>query len=114
MTKTQKVWLGVFLGMFIVPEIIVGPLTGIITQNSLINFLPIIKDSQVVNDNPIIMNLILASEIFGLGALCIFNFKILKNRKSFLFIFLELIFILILIFLLGATYLYNSFDNFFS
>ncbi len=33
MTKVQKIWLGVFLAMFLVPEILFGLLFGVITFN---------------------------------------------------------------------------------
>ncbi|MEK7161226.1 MAG: hypothetical protein AAB729_00865 [Patescibacteria group bacterium] len=113
MTKVQKVWLGVFLAMFLVPEILWGPTLGLISLYSESFFIPIFKNSQFVGNHVAIMNLILISELVATIGIGVINFKYCKSNKIIKTTF-GIVIILLVAYLMLATYLYNSLDNFFS
>lgn len=59
----QKVWLGIFLAMFIVPEILWGNLLG------LVHIKPVYNNTQFFEDKPIYLFVIFIIEIIGVGGL---------------------------------------------
>ena len=66
MTKTQKIWLAIFLAMFVIPEVLWGPASGGLYLFFKIKLKPIFPDSQVLNDHFAFIILILASELIGI------------------------------------------------
>jgi hypothetical protein len=72
MTKTQKIWMWIFIAMFAIPEILWGNLVKIFK----ISFLPIYKNAQYFSDNPTMALFIIIIEIIGvLGVLYLLNKK---------------------------------------
>ena len=90
MTKKQKIWLGVFLAMFIIPEILWSPVLGIFPfgQKFLLN-----------NDNHGLITFILFMETLSLFAILMLLSKL---KKSILIIILT---ILVAIFLVRSFYI---------
>ncbi len=113
MTKVQKIWLSVFLAMFLVPEILWGPLLGLLSNFGGNILFPVFKNSQYVENNAAVMNLILISELVGMIGIGVINFKYFKSNSVVKFASGTLI-ILITVYLIFATYLFNSLDSFFS
>lgn len=69
MTKNQKLWFWTSLALFIVPEILWGPILGVLNLFLKINILPIFPDVQLINDHFILVALILACEVVGVSGL---------------------------------------------
>ncbi|MFA5990986.1 MAG: hypothetical protein WC794_01925 [Candidatus Doudnabacteria bacterium] len=113
MTKVQKIWLGVFLAMFLVPEILWGPILGLMSNYGENIILPIFKNSQFIENNVVVMNFILISELVAVIGMGVINFKYCKSNKI-VKITSGVIIILVTFYLIFATYLFNSLDSFFS
>lgn len=113
MSKIQKIWFGVFLVMFLVPEILFGPILGLISNYNSNFWLPIFKNSESINDSAILMNLVLIVEFIAAVGITTINFKYFRANKIFRTIF-GVLAILVCLYLLFATYLFNSLDNFFN
>jgi len=81
MTKIQKIWLGVFTGMFVIPEIFwspVGNLIYSILQNS--NSVKIFRPNFLTDsDNTNLLLFCLAFQLAGLLGTIIFTSKIKYN-----------------------------------
>ena len=71
MTKNQKIWLWIFLGMFIIPELIWSPVLGL---------LPFNKQFTSNDDNHLILTIITAIEFLGLLLAGIWILKFSKFR----------------------------------
>ncbi|OGI78973.1 hypothetical protein A3F19_03050 [Candidatus Nomurabacteria bacterium RIFCSPHIGHO2_12_FULL_37_29] len=110
MMKIQKIWLGVFVVMFVVPEILWGALISSIASIFKINFHSLLTNSQVFSDHPIFAYLIICTEIIGIAGLLHRNLKnnyenkILKN-------ILSTILVMLIIMLLGLLYLNYAMSN---
>ena len=72
-TKKQKIWMWIFLAMFIVPEILWGNIIKVLK----VYFLPIYKSTQFFTNKPMIAILIIIIEITGM-----FGIFYLLNKKS--------------------------------
>ena len=81
MTKKQKVWLGVFLAMFIVPEVLLSPVGNLIyslMQNS--NNVKIFRPNILtVSDNTNLLLYILLVQLIGVSCSLIFVIKAKVN-----------------------------------
>src|SRR5579864_3925381 len=102
MTKAQKVWMWVFAGMFVVPEILYGNLI----KNFHINFIPIFSDWSFFENYSYVALVIIGCEIFGIfGIIYLVSESIRKKKvvKFFLLLILSLI-LLLEIFSLYFTY----------
>lgn len=69
MTKNQKIWFWVGVALFVVPEILWGPVLGVLNLLFKINISPIFPDVQLINDHFILVILILVSEVVGVSIL---------------------------------------------
>jgi hypothetical protein len=89
MTKKQKIWLWVFIGMFILLELLYGAIIKIFN----LSILPIYKDPQLFYDNPSVALLILLIElIVTIGLIYLINkIKFSKLYKIITNIFLVII-----------------------
>lgn len=103
MTKTQKVWLGVFLAMFIVPEVLWSPVENIaydFLQNS--NNVKIFRPNFLTSpDNITILLLFLAFQLVGLISSLIL---ISKSQLNFWFKSLCIIVLILLLIITGAVF----------
>jgi hypothetical protein len=82
MTKIPKIWLGVFVAMFMVPEVLFSFLTSLVLFN--VHFLPpvyLFRNEQFFLDHQNYAFVALGIEIIGLLGLFIFNIKY-NNKKS--------------------------------
>ena len=81
MTKVQKIWLSVFLAMFLVPEILWSPVVNSVyewNQNS--NHVTPLRDSFLTkSDNIQILSNVLLFQFFALALITIFLFLI-RNK----------------------------------
>ena len=78
MTKSQKIWLGVFLAMFIVPEVIFSFLISSLASLFSFGFSPLYKafiNPQFFIDHPGYLYIFLLIEWFGVLGLLILNAK---------------------------------------
>jgi len=97
MSNTQKIWLWIFIAMFVLPEILWGNLIRILK----ISFLPIYRDVQYFNDTPIVAFLIIIIETIGIsGIFYLFNKKDIRiniSLKFFLNVLLAIIFLALIV-----------------
>lgn len=82
MTKTQKIWLYVFLAIFIVPEILWSPVVNIL--NSLLQsgqrYPQEFRENFLLNNqNENLLRLTITIQLIGIALLLV---SIIKNRKS--------------------------------
>lgn len=110
MKKTQKIWLGIFLAMFIVPEVIWGALFSAVASIFSISFHPIITDTQVFTDHPSLAHLIILVELVGISGLLFLNTKKNKSNKYWKYI-ITTILVIILATLLFLLYLNYAISN---
>lgn len=101
MTKKQKVWLGIFLAMFIVPEIIWGTLVNALTSILHIDIHSVVLDALFFSHHPGYAYLIILMEIIGLSGLLVLNMrgaynKIVRNFINIIMVILLLSLILLL------------------
>jgi hypothetical protein len=100
-TKKEKIWMWIFIAMFVVPEILWGNLVKIIN----ISFLPIFKNSQFFTDNPVVAFAVIMVEIIGISAtFYLLNKKYLKEKLVLKYI-VDTILIVIFLALLVSLYL---------
>ena len=101
MNTKQKTLLGIFLGMFVVPEIIFGPIIKILK----LSYLPLYQNSQTFSDNPIYAYLIILIEIIGcIGLLYTISKINLKKITRYFFNILLGLITLVLLFALLISY----------
>src|SRR5205085_10696939 len=81
MTKMQKVWFGIFLGMFIVPEILWGGLLS-----TFFGFKPVFDLSDISDGKPVLGTLLVLPEVIGILALLFLNkrFKYKNNTIKYI------------------------------
>lgn len=99
MTKKQKVWLGIFLAMFVVPEVLFSFITVSLAQllgKTAPSFLFDLH-RQFFIDHPVYLIGALAIELMGVLSLLIFNFKHKKIKAvsvalAIIFLWLSVIF----------------------
>ena len=102
MTKIQKIWLGVFLAMFVAPEVLFSFLLSSVAQLFGRTFPSILysPNQQFFTDHPIYLFFALAVELLGVFLLLIFNFQHKKNK--FVSALLLIIFLwLVIVFYIG-------------
>lgn len=88
MTKVQKVWLSVFLAMFILPELLWSPVGNFWYESSqkTNHVVPLRNNFLVETGNINIWSNIMLFQFFGLIGLCIYLIFIRKNfTKKLLF-----------------------------
>ena len=97
MTKIQKVWLGIFLAMFIVPEVLfsflVSTIFSLLGRKFYFIYQLFIKE-QFFTDNPAYLFISICIEIIGLLGLLMFNIKYNKSKAKQIYSIL-LVFVLI-------------------
>ena len=104
MTKKQKIWLSIFLAMFLIPEILWGGIVSFV-YNSFFNKISI-NIMQLLNIAPINNNLIAAFALLCqlIGLVGLFFFMIsnhaIKNK------FLKILIIVILVFFIALSGFY--------
>ena len=80
MTKKQKVWLGVSLAMFVVPEVLWGAIIKILD----VSFVPVYKDPQFFYDHPFFALLLIVVELIGIsGLIYVVNKISLRNFSKY-------------------------------
>jgi hypothetical protein len=107
MTKTQKIWLWIFIAMFAVPEILFS-----VTPSSIINysgkdFLTLSSffvDGRFFINNPFYFFIILIVEIAGIVGLLVLS---IKSSKKIIAVLLGII-LLWLFFIFFLAYISNS------
>ena len=109
MSKTQKIWLGICIAMFIVPEILWGPVLSVL---NLINIqVPVIfQSSETLQNNFSLIILILLCQFIGLVGFFILIKRhpgISRLKKSFALS----VTIILLICLVIVTYLSYALDQ---
>lgn len=107
MTKTQKIWLWIFLAMFLVPEILFSITISSIVNYSGKDFLTLFSffvDDRFFINNPFYFLTTLTIEWIGLLGLLIMA---IKSRKKFLIVTLSII-LLWLSFIFLLAYISSS------
>ena len=103
MNKKQKIWLGVFLGMFIVPEILWSPVTNVVyglIQNS--NHVKSFRSNFLTNsDYNVFLILFLFIQFIGLIGTFIL---IKKNNLTYRYKLFLILIILILLIITGFSF----------
>lgn len=105
MTKMQKVWLWIFLAMFIVPEVLWGGLAS-----TFLNLNPILNLSGLFENHPIAANAIILPEMVGILGLMILNQKY-PYRNQFFKYFVTAALLLALLGLCLLIYIAYSFSK---
>jgi hypothetical protein len=105
MTKMQKIWLGIFLAMFVVPEIFLGGLLS-----TFFNLKTVFNPSILFDSFPFFGNLMFFIEIFGIVGLLFLNTKYAHKNKVIKYI-IGTVLLLILGSLLLIAYAYYSFSR---
>ena len=99
MTKEQKIWLGIFLAMFVVPEVLWGDVVGFFK----LSFLPIYDGTSIwFSDHTGTSMLIILIEIVGCCG-CVFILKNTRASRTYKYI-LYVLFSAILVLLLMSLY----------
>ncbi len=106
MKKQQKIWLGIFLAMFVVPEVLFSFLVSSIASMFSKNFpflYQVFIRPQFFVDNSGLLFFALAIEWVGVLGLIIWNIKFngFKSKKIITALFLIILIWLTIIFLLG-------------
>ncbi len=103
MTKKQKIWLGVFLAMFIVPEVLWGGLLA-----TFFNFKSVYNAATFFVTVPFFGHLMFLAEIAGVSGLIFLNFNYQYKSIFYKYLF-RIILLLILLGQLFIAYAYYSF-----
>ncbi len=106
MTKKQKIWLGIFMAMAIVPEVFFG---GLISTFFKLKFVPLLNTSNFFVSLPILGHLNLWLENIGVMGLILLNRKLYFQSKFLRFLIIGIL-IIILACLLTITYYYYAFN----
>jgi hypothetical protein len=106
MTKKQKIWLGIFMAMAIVPEIFFG---GLISTFFKLRFVPLFNTSNFFASLPILGYLNLWSENLGVIGLIFLNKKFNFQNRFLKFLIIGIL-LIILACLLTITYYYYTFN----
>lgn len=113
MTKNQKLWFWIATALFIVPEILWGPILGVLNLFLKINILPIFTDVQLINDNFILVVLILVCEAAGVAGLLKLTVRA-KGINSFLKYVTSVVLVALLISIVIVFYLSFSLNSMWS
>lgn len=82
MTKTQKVWLGIFLAMFVVPEVLWSPVGNFIYELLRNSGSPFRNTFLEKNDNINSLSIVLFIQVLGLLFSSIYIIIIRKGFKN--------------------------------
>lgn len=93
MTKKQKIWLGIFVAMFVVPEVLWGGLAS-----TFLNYKPIFDFSQFFRSNQFVIGILVLPQIIALVGLLVLNYKCQKN-KTISYIIGVILFLTLIVFL---------------
>jgi len=106
MTKQQQIWLAVFLAMFLVPEVLWGPIFNAITSLFGWPLHSIYFNLTTFNDYPYLAFLVILVEIISIAGLWYLNLKVNhQNNLRGLFISILLAIIdIVLVFLLFLNF----------
>jgi len=85
MTKTQKMYLRIFLAMFVLPEVLWSPVTNILYEFSKNSGQPYIANFLMNPDNITWLNFVLLIQVIGLLLSSILLWK--NTRKNYLYVF---------------------------
>jgi hypothetical protein len=109
MTKKQKIWLGVFLAMFIIPEVLWSPVGNVLYQlvQSGGVIYPFRDNFLMDNDNLFIYRFINTIQLIGLGASLYYICRIIKTELKL--VKTVIIFFVIILILINIITLYLSF-----
>lgn len=113
MTKNQKLWFWVSTVLFVVPEILWGPILGVLNLFFKINILPIFPDVQLINDYFVLVALILACEVVGVSGLLKLTFRA-QGMNSFLKYAISAVLVALLISIIIVFYLSFSLNSMWS
>ena len=106
MTKKQKIWLGIFLAMFVIPELLWSPILNILHELwQTGNVTPLRENFIMDSDNLLYFRLTNLIQLIGI----IFASAILVKTKNKNFIHWFLLLILILLSLSNLIVFYLSF-----
>lgn len=111
MIKIQKIWLGIFVAMFAVPEILFGFLTSAIASlfgKSTPALYQLFISQQFFIDHIVYSFVILGVEWLGILGLLIWNSKY-KNNKALAVLLFILLFALSIIFYFGYSISHMNF-----
>ncbi len=102
MNKYQKIWIWIFLGMFLIPELLFSPvisfvlfLFGIDLNYLMTKFV----NQQFFTDNQIFIFIAVMVELLGVLGLLILNIKFNKNKLKNLYSILLFLLIILLTFI---------------
>lgn len=107
MTKKQKVWLGIFLAMFVVPEVLWGIIFNAGTSILGLSAHSVYYNLQIFDDYPSLAYLIIIIEIVAISGLLYLNFKRQEWQHK-----IQKVFFTIILVLLDISLLFLLFLNF--
>ena len=107
MTKKQKVWVGIFLAMFIVPEVLWGTIFNAGTSILRLSLHSDYYNLQIFDDRPGLAYLIIIFEIVAISGLLYLNFKRQEWKHK-----IQKAFFTIILILLDISLLFLFFLNF--
>ncbi len=113
MTKTQKIWMWVFLAIFLIPEVLWSPIINVLTSffgNGKNNPQIFRKNFLTLYANENLLKIVITVQLI---AILLFLFKIIKNKKNIglsLFWFFLIFGVLFCVCTLFAFYLLIIFD----
>lgn len=107
MTKKQKMWLGIFLAMFVVPEILWGTIFNAGTSTLGLSMHSVYYNLQIFDDRPGLAYLIIIIEIVAISGLLYLNFKRPEQQNK-----IQKVFFTVLLLLLDIGLLFLLFLNF--
>jgi hypothetical protein len=107
MTKKQKVWLGIFTAMFVVPEVLWGTIFNAGTSILGLSVHSVYYNLQIFDDHPGLAYLIIITEIVAVSGLLYLNFKRQEWQHK-----IQKVFFTIILMLLNIALLFLLFLNF--
>lgn len=111
MTKRQKVWLGIFLAMFVVPEMLWGTIFNAGTSILGLSVHSVYYSLQIFNDHPGLAYLIIIIEIVAISSLLYLNLKKQEWQHKIQKMFFTVVLVLLDISLLFLLFLNFAMSN---
>jgi hypothetical protein len=111
MTKTQKIWLWIFIAMFALPEILWSPILNFyyeLSQSNKTSFIKPLRDNFLQNtDNLNILKLIIFLQLIGLLLILV---SLIRNKeiKSKIIKYFLIILLIILFIIVGFVFYFAS------
>ena len=107
MTKKQKIWLGIFLVMFVVPEVLWGTIFNAGTSILGLSVHSVYYNLQIFDDHPGLAYLIIIIEVVAISSLLYLNLKKQEWQHK-----IQKIFFTVVLILLDISLLFLLFLNF--